>query len=65
MATKYIDILTTIDCAGYAHDDVLDGAENTLTVRQLIDQLSTCDPDALVFIRDGYIDGSVSGVDQA
>ena len=62
---KYIDILTTIDCAGYAHDDVLDGAENTLTVRQLIDQLSTCDPDALVFIRNGYIDGSISGVDQS
>ena len=62
---KYIDILTTIDCAGYAHDDVLDGAENTLTVQQLIDQLSTCDPDALVFIRDGYIDGSISGVDQS
>lgn len=63
MATKYIDILTTIDRYGYAHDDVLDGAENTLTVRQLIDQLSTCDPDALVFIVDGYMDGSVSGVD--
>lgn len=62
---KYIDILTTIDCAGYAHDDVLDGAESTLTVRQLIDQLSTCVPDALVFIRDSYMDGSVSGVDHA
>ena len=62
---KYIDILTTIDCAGYSHDDVLDGAENTLTVRQLIDQLNACDPDALVFIRDGYIDGAVSGVDHA
>lgn len=62
---KYIDILTIIDCAGYAHDDVLDGAESTLTVRQLIDQLSTCDPDALVFIRDSYMDGSVSGVDHA
>ena len=62
---KYVDILTTIDCAGYAHDDVLDGTEKTLTVRQLIDQLSTCDPDALVFIRDGYIDGSISGVDQS
>lgn len=62
---KYIDILTTIDCAGYAHNDVLDGAESTLTVRQLIDQLSTCDPDALVFIRDSYMDGSVSGVDHA
>lgn len=65
MATKYIDILSTIDHAGYTHKDVLDGAENTLTVRQLIDQLSTCDPDALVFIRDGYMDGSVSGVDQS
>ena len=62
---KYIDILTTIDCAGYSHGDVLDGAENTLTVRQLIDQLNACDPDALVFIRDGYIDGAVSGVDHA
>lgn len=62
---KYVDILTTIDHAGYAHNDVLDGAENTMTVRQLIDQLSTCDPDALVFIRDGYMDGSVSGVDHA
>ena len=65
MATKYIDILTTINHAGYAHDDVLDGVENTLTVRQLIDQLSTCDPDALVFIRYGYEDGTVSGVDHA
>lgn len=65
MATKYIDILTTIDRTGYAHKDVLDGAESTLTVRQLIDQLSTCDPGALVLIRDGYMDGSVSGVDHA
>lgn len=62
---KYVDIMTTIDHAGYAHKDVLDGAESTLTVRQLIEQLSTCDPDALVFIRDGYMDGFVSGVDQA
>ena len=62
---KYVDILTTIDHAGYAHKDVLDVVETTLTVRQLIDQLSTCDPDALVFIRDGYMDGSVSGVHQA
>ena len=62
---KYVDILTTIDHAGYAHKDVLDGVETTLTVRQLIDQLNACDPDALVFIRDGYIDGSISGVDHA
>lgn len=62
---KYVDILTTIDHTGYVHKDVLDGAENTLTVRQLIDQLNACDPDALVFIRDGYMDGSVSGVDQS
>lgn len=65
MATKYIDILTTIDHAGYAHYDVLDGAESTLTIRQLIDQLSTCDPDALVFIRYGYEDGTVSGISNA
>lgn len=65
MATKYIDILTTIDRYGYAHKDVLDGAENTLTVRQLIEQLNACDPDALVLIRDAYIDGSISGVDHA
>lgn len=32
MATKYIDILTTIDRTGYAHKDVLDGAESTLTI---------------------------------
>lgn len=59
---KYVDILTAIDRYGYAHKDVLDGVETTLTVRQLIEQLSTCDPDALVFIRDGYTDGAVSGV---
>lgn len=59
---KYVDIMTAIDCNGYAHTDVEDGSESTLTVQQLIDQLSNCDPDALVFIRYGYTDGTVSGV---
>lgn len=43
----------------------LGGFNDLWAMRRAVDQLSTCDPDALVFIRDSYMDGSVSGVDHA
>lgn len=59
---KNVIIDTAINLSGFARYDVRNGDERTLTVAELISQLSACDPDALVFVKDGCIDGAVAGV---
>ena len=49
---------------GYAALDIVEGRAKTMTVKELIEALSTLDPDAKTIFRSGYGDYVIESVSQ-